>query len=262
MKKGGQVTIFIIIGIIIVGAIILFFLFRESLGITIGESPAKNPNSFLESCLEDKIQEGVDKLLMQGGYIEPVLYKNFKFENEKDPVKISYLCYTQANYVPCINLKPMLIKHLQNELNDSIYDDVGNCFNSLTSSLEKQGYDVDARYNGFDLNLDEDKIVVNINSEIILTKTGETTTQENFEIHVLSKIYDLAFVIQEIVNKESANCEFNHYDSFNYPEFDINKDTTSDSSIIYRIKYRESNDEFRFAVRGCVIPSGFGLKIE
>jgi len=262
MKKGGQVTIFIIIGIVIVSAMILFFVFRKDLGITVGESASKNPNSFLKTCLEDKIQEGIDTLLLQGGYIEPVLYKNFKFEDEKEPTQISYLCYSEADYLPCINREPMLIKHLKNELNDYIYDDVGNCFNSLTSSLEKQGYDVDAKYNGFDLILNENKIVVKINSEITLTKTGETTKQENFEVISYSRFYDLAVMAQEIINKESVNCEFNHYDSFNYPEFDIEKHRTSDSSIIYEVEYEDSEEKFNFAVKGCVIPSGYGLEIE
>ena len=45
-----------------------------------------------------------------------------------------------------------------------------------------------------------------------------------------------------------------------YPELDIDKYRTIDSSIIYNLKHIESNEEFRFAVRGCVFAPGFGLE--
>lgn len=261
MGKKGQVTIFIIIGIVIVSAVVLFFVIQGGVkipGIGTGE---KNPNSFLESCLEDSIKEATRTLSLHGGYIEPELYKNFKFENE-DPMKIGYLCYTPEDYIQCVNQEPMLIKHLKEEIYDYIYDDVKNCFNSLTSSLDSQGYAVDTNYRNFEIDLNDNDIIVNIDAEVTLTKSGETTTQENFEVAVQSKFYELVSVAQEIVNKETINCEFNVADIGSYPEFDINKHKTADSSIIYTIKHEDSDEEFRFAVRGCVMPPGFGIELE
>ncbi len=261
--KRGQVTIFIIIGIIIVSAIVLFFLFKSGVKIPgIGVGKEINPPSFLESCMEDKIKEAVNLISFQGGYIENPLNIYFKFEEENSPVNISYLCYNQADYFPCVNQEPMLLKHLKEEIYNYISDDVRNCFDSLTLSLDKQGYTVDSKYRGFEINLEEKKIIINIDAEITLTKSGETTKQENFEIIILSRFYDLAIVVQEIINKEATTCEFNHYNMFSYPNFDINKYKTSDSSVIYKIKHEDSNEEFRFAVRGCIMPPGFGLELE
>lgn len=263
MKKGGQVTIFIIAGIVIVSAVLLFFLFRSGVKIPgIGIGKETSPPSFLELCIKDKVKEAVNILSSQGGYINPSLYKSFKFKDENLPINISYLCYNQANYLPCANQEPMLIKHLEEEIYNYIFDYVGNCFDELTSSLDKQGYSVDTKYEGFEIDLEEKKIIIDIDGELILTKSGETTKQEDFRVIISSRLYDLSLVVQEIINKEATTCEFNNYDMSKYREFNINKYRTSDSSVIYKVKHEDSEEEFRFAVRGCVMPPGFGLEPE
>ena len=69
-NKVGQVTIFIIIGVVIVSAVVLFFMFRDNLfteSIPTSIEPAYK--SFL-SCLENEVFVGVDILESQAGYIE------------------------------------------------------------------------------------------------------------------------------------------------------------------------------------------------
>lgn len=257
----GQVTIFIIIGIVIVSVVSIFFLIRAGIFPNVGEKLEENPNSFLESCLEDSVKEGIRIISSQGGYVNNQLNKTFKFSDEDDFSDISYLCYTNEDYNPCVNQEPMLIQHLKNEIKNYIFNDVEDCLDSLILSLENQGLNTEIVNNGFEIELEENKVNININSELTLTKTGETTKYENFKVIIPSKFYDMALVTGEIINKEVTNCDFNIYDAFDYPELDINKHITSDSSIIYRIIDRESGDKFKFAVRGCVISSGFGINV-
>ncbi len=257
MNKKGQVTIFIIVAVIIVSVIASFFLLKSGIVPGIGGKAEKNPNIFLSSCLEEKVREGVKLISIQGGYIENPLNKAFKFEAEESPVNISYLCYNQNNNLLCVPQEPMLIRHLKKEINDYISKDVESCFNQFTSSLEKQGYYLDASYRRFEIELTEGKININIDAEITSTKSGETSKQKGFKVIVLSKFYDLALVVQEIVNKEATAGEFNHYDIFGYSQFDINKYKTSDSSTIYSVKHRDSNEEFRFIVRGATMRPGW-----
>ena len=259
MEKRGQVTIFIIAGILIVSSIALFFLFRSGVVPGIGGKAEQTPNVFLEACIEDKIREGIELISLQGGYTENPLSIYFKFEDENLPVNISYLCYNQLPYALCMPQKPLLIQHLKNELKNYISEDIKNCFGELTENLGKQ-YVVEANYQGFEFELIEGKVIVKIDGEIVLTKTEETTKQEDFEIIILSRFYDLANMVQKIVNKEATTGDFSHYNLFLYSDFDINKYKTADSSVIYSVKHRESNEEFRFAVRGGVMPPGFGLK--
>ncbi len=257
MKKKGQVTIFIIIGILIITAFVFFFLFRQNVLPGINEKPEENPGGFLEVCIENKLIEGIELISSQGGYINNPLNRTFKFSEEQDFTDISYLCYNQNYYLPCINQEPMLIQHLKEEIYNYISEDVRNCFDNLVLSLDKRGYVVDATYDGFEIELMPKKVVVNIDGELILTKSGETTKQENLDIIIPSRFYDLAVVVQEIVSQEARFCHFEHLGfMLFYPQFKIDKFRTGDLITIYTVEHRNSKEKFRFAVRGCVIPPG------
>ena len=253
-----QITIFIIVGIVLVSLIALFFFFRDGGLPDIGGTGDVNPDSFLDSCMEEKIKETIGILSAQGGHIKSQLYLDFKFSDENLPTNISYLCYNHNYYLPCINQEPMLIQHLKEEIYNYISEDVENCFDDLTASLENQGYVVDARYSGFEVELMEKKLVVNVDGELTLTKSGETSKKKGFKIIVPTKFYDLAVVVQEIVSQEARFCNFEHLGfMLFYPKFNIDKFRTGDGTIIYTIEHRDSKEKFRFAVRGCVIPPGF-----
>ena len=257
MKKSGQVTIFIIAGILIITAVVFFFLFRQGVIPGIGEKPEENPGGFLEVCIEDNLIEGIELISSQGGYAENPLNRTFRFSDEKDFTDISYLCYNNNNYLPCINQEPMLIQHLKAEVKNYVLDDVKKCFDNLVLSLGRRGYVVDAAYNGFEVEFAEKKIIIGIDGEIILTKSGETTKQENLEIIIQSRFYDLAVVVQEIVSQEARFCHFEHLGfMLFYPKFNIEKFRTGDGIIIYTVQHKDTQEEFKFAVRGCVIPPG------
>jgi hypothetical protein len=256
--KRGQIVIFIILGIILVAIVALFLIFGKKIIPEIGLVKETSPASFLESCIEDEVKEAVEIISIQGGSANPELYKTFKFEDETDFTNIAYLCYTQNYYLSCINQEPMLITHLKDEIKTDISDEVETCFSDkLTSSLSKQGYTVDAKYKGFDIELTRGKIIIDIDGELVLTKTGETSQREDFRIIVPSRFYDLAIVVQEIISQEAEFCHFEHlgYMLF-YPKFNIDKFGTSDSITIYTVEHEDSKERFRFAVRTCVIPPG------
>ena len=246
--KSGQVTIFIIIAIIIVALVALIFILRKDIeipGITGGEI---QPRSFLQTCLEDKIQEGTKLISEQGGSINPIFYKEFKFENEESYTNISYLCYAQDYYSPCVNQQPMLISHIEDEIKTYISSDVRSCFIELVESLEGQSYEVSDRYNGFDVELGERKIMININAELTLRKQEESSRQEDFEIGFPSRLYDLVIVTQRIINKEVLNCDFDVVEhSQLYPEYEIEKSSASEFSKMYTIRYKNSPEFIRFA---------------
>ena len=256
MKERGQVTIFIIAGVLIITAVALFFFLRQGMIPGMGGKPEENPNLFLEICIEDKLIEGVELISSQGGYIENPLNKTFMFTEEGFFSDISYLCYNQNNYLPCINQEPMLIQHLKQEIKNDISDDVETCWNNLISSLQDK-YDVVnvEEYEDFEIRLAPNKIIIDVDGKIILTKSGETTEQENLEMIIPSRFYDLAIVVQKIFSKEAVSCDFdNSRFMIFYPEFKIDKFIiTSDSTKIYTVEHRNSKEKFRFAVRGCVI---------
>lgn len=243
---------FIIVGIMIVSIVIIFILLRNVSKPDLSLSPDKNPNAFLSSCYKDNVEKSVDLLMKNGGYINPPLYLDFEFENE-DVSRISYLCYYENYNMPCVNQEPMFIQHLKDEIKNYIKDDVKNCFDNLGVSLENDGYVVQAVYRGFDISLDEKGVSIDIIGELTLTKSGETGKETGFGTRISSNLYNLAIVSQRIVNDEVRNCDFDYINYMTiYPEYDIDKVITLDKTKIYTIKQADSEEFFRFAVRGCV----------
>ena len=257
MKRGGQVTIFVIMGVILISAIIMFFLFREEVTTDTTGRPEENPESFMNSCLEGKIKKAVEVISISGGYPNNQLHKNFKFENEGIFVNVSYLCYNQNSYLRCINQKPTFMEDLKTEIKNYISDDVENCFNEMTDGFVQKGYAVETNYRDFSVDFLPKRVIVQTDSDITLKVSGESAKEENFEITIASRLYEIAFVVQEIVNQEARFCYSEILGiSLLYPDFIIDKFRTGDSTVIYTIEHKESKEKFRFAVRGCIIPPG------
>jgi hypothetical protein len=263
MKRGmklnsrGQVTIFIIIAIIIVVGGALFFMFKEGIIPQIGGGLEKDPAIFLQTCMDEPVQDILNTLENQGGFMENELYKKFKFTEEDDYTNIPLLCYTKDYYVPCINQHPMYISEVNQEVKEAVAPIIEDCFDSLTQSLQKQNDAVEVTPNGFEVEFQEDRIIFNIDSKIVLTNAGETTTQEDFKIGHPTMFYNLLKVVQEITSQEAEYCYFENigYMAF-HPEYDIRKFRTGDSILIYRVKDERTEEQFKFAVRGCIRPAG------
>jgi hypothetical protein len=253
-NKKAQLTIFIIVGVLIVGAIAFYFLFRQGLIPDISGGKEINPNSFLESCVEEKISEAVEIISVQGGNINPKLNKRFKFKDEESAVNISYLCYNKNLYDRCINQFPSLTDHIETEIENYIDDDVQICFNKLIENLEKQNYDVTKNYNGFEVELTLEGVKLLIYGEIDLIKNGESLKMQNIGTIIPTNLYELVLISKSILNSETEYCEFN-VNSYMliYPEIKIDLFKDSVGEKIYTIKNREIDNYFRFAVRGCII---------
>ncbi|MBU3907070.1 MAG: hypothetical protein KKA64_02350 [Nanoarchaeota archaeon] len=258
-SKRSQITLFVIIAIIIVAVILLFFLLRGGIIPEAGGKSVKNPEAYIDSCIKPHVEEAVEILLKQGGSINNTLYREFKFEGENEFQKISYLCYTQNNYASCINQQPMLIQHLKEEIKNYIENNVKSCFQDLETGLKNEGYEVSSGDLSFDVELLPKKIVIEMNKDLTISKSGKISHYQKFNIVSLNNIYDLTVVAQEIISQEARFCNFEQvgYMIF-YPQFEISKFRTGDSTIIYSVEHRKSKERIDFAVRTCVIPPGIG----
>jgi hypothetical protein len=246
---------FIIFGIIIVAIIALFFVFHPQLSPFNKTSP-ETSEAYLKNCLEDNLKNTLQKIFQQGGYINNSLDRKFKFSDEEEFTDISYLCYNKNNYLPCINQEPMLIQHLEEEINNEMAKQVEKCVQDLKDNLnENNGEKI--IYNGFEVKMFPKKIILDFNMSLILEQTGERTLQENFEIVYPTRFYDLAIVVQEIVSQEARFCHFESQ-GFNllYPEFKIKSVKTPQLDKIYRVTNTFSGEDFKFAVKSCSIPPG------
>ena len=258
-NKSGQVTIFIVAGILIVAIVLLFFFLNSK-----EDEPPQgttSPESILETCLKQDVYDAVDLISMQGGYAKiPQLNVSYKFDNEQ-PSKIAYLCYTSGEE-NCIPTYGLIFTHMKEEISTQIEDMVHDCFTSIGQELDSQGFTVDATYNGFEFDIEYKKLIVKIKGEMTTTKADKTITKKDIEVEFPSGLYEiLVFPVQDIINAEAyfEDCYFDHvlYETLIHPGLDVNKEQLSSGPRIYTITDEQTKERYRFAVRSCVRGAGW-----
>ncbi len=128
MEKKGQVTIFIIIAIIIVAAGVLVYSFYPQIKSSLGGG-IKNPQAFIQECIEDELEETVELVSLQGGDFNPKFFSTF------DGIKIKNLCYTAQYCALCSVQEPQLKPYIEREIKENIKDTADACFNSFEKEL-------------------------------------------------------------------------------------------------------------------------------
>ena len=250
-KKKGQVTIFIIIGILIIVLGILIYAFYPQIKTTFGFE-ADNPSAFIQECLEEKIVNDLDMLSLQGGSLEPEHY--ILYENEK----VEYLCYTNEYYKTCVVQQPMLKNHIEAEIKESIQERVTECFDNLEKNYLGKNYGVELREGGVEIELLPKRVIVTSNRSLILTKDG-TEIYDSFEVIVHNNIYELVSVANSILKWETnlGDSETTTYMNY-YHDLKVEKKKQTDGSTVYILTDRNNGNKFQFSSRSIAWPPGYG----
>ncbi len=252
--KRAQVGIWVILGVVLASTIILFFLISQQSGIIKpgeGES-VFDAQSFIETCTRQYVEEAVELMLPHGGFVAP---KNTVFFNNTE---IEYICENRGFYSPCIQQHPMLLNEMKTEIREFIAPRIAGCFDDMEREFEKRNSDVNFESElGVGVNLQEDKILVDIERKTTVEKQGETRRFDSFVVVVESPLYNLGRIAMEIANQEAQYCYF-EYVGYNilYPRYQIKKYTMSHPTKIYVVKDNKSRKEMNIAIRSCAIPAG------
>lgn len=252
LGKRGQITMFIIAAIAIVVIIALVVLLKG--GVQVLAGPEINPNLYISNCMKTATTDALDKMLPQGGFVNTE--NNSKMYNN---TKVAYICYTKGNYLPCVNQHPDYLADLKNELVSYVQPKTEQCFDSLKTELEREGYSV-----SFDsplavtADIMPEKVTMKAERQMTTTKQGQAKRYDEFEIEIITPLYDLANVAIEIASQEASYCYFEYLGyMLGYPQFFIKYDKMSDSTKIYQITDKPSGKTLNIAIRGCAIPPGF-----
>lgn len=253
MNKRGQITIFIIIGIIIVVLAILLFLFFPQIKTTLGFSDL-NPSEFIQDCIEEEISDNVLMLSAQGGSLNPEHY--ILYNNEK----IEYLCYTNEYYKTCVMQQPMLKEHIESELADSIKIETNDCFNAMKENFEKRGYSVNLKQGAAEVELLPNRISVNFNNALTLAKNEQTEKYDSINVVLNNNLYELISITNSILNWEAryGDSETTTYMNY-YHDLKVEKKKQSDGTTIYILTDRNNQNKFQFASRSLAWPPGYGV---
>lgn len=253
MQKGGQVSVFVIIGIVAVAAIILmFFLFRsveeKAREVTDTEqylqSQINDIKKEVVECISDVSNDLLDRFYKGGGHLNPVRYANY-YGN-----KVGVLCYKVEESESCKNM--MFSKaDIMQQLIPELERDIPECVEAKLDAFRDKGYDVEVGEFLLDkdkLIFDEDMLLVSINYPIELTKDNFDDIQEEFTVSIDTSFWKIAEIVDEIVNKHARDDILDVASmSTSNVYFEIGRVSYS-SGNVYMIKERGADDIFYFAV--------------
>jgi len=248
-NKKAQITIFVILGLVIFASMVLLFI----LLISPPESSVideNEPAAFIENCVAEAAGEAIKTISENGVHISPKGYVEYNGS------EITYLCYTSDYYEACVNQRPLLIEHFQNQISDFIRLQVSECFSTLKNGLENR-YDIETGELSIDTNLYSKNVHIDIKKKFKMSRDGDVRDLNKFNMQMNHPIYDLLTVAIEIVNQEARFCNFDELGyMILFPEQDITKFVTGDDNTLYTITDTFTGKSFRFAVRSCVLPAG------
>jgi hypothetical protein len=245
--KRGQVSVFIILGILLL--IVLILLFSRDIGFD-SLFTSQSPFEEIESCAQNSVEEGLKVLSLQGGSIEPENY--YLYEGKM----VEYVCYSEKEYENCVMQKPILTNSMADELVRYSKPTIGGCLDSVRSSLESRGYDVVFKDPEISIELVPDNVLVDIDIDLRIEKDGV----ENYDVirtGIKSKIYNFAMIAGSISQWETryGDSETLNYMLY-YPSLKVEKKKQSEGSTIYILTDRETDEKFYFATRSLAVPPG------
>ncbi|MFA5019544.1 MAG: hypothetical protein WC533_00415 [Candidatus Pacearchaeota archaeon] len=257
-SKKGQVTVFIIIAVVIVGLLILFFAFTDSgRGIVNRVFGIEyDVNSNLKNCIEKnpQIKNSIDVILSQGGSANP------EHAYMHDGKKLEYLCYTNEYYKTCTMQKPLLLQGIEKEAKDAVKDEIIGCINQVEKELKASGYSVASGNINFTLEFVPSEIKFIIDYPITISRSETSARFDSpFEVSVKSNYYDLIMISTSILNYEArfGNSDPVVYMAM-YPNIRVEMLKQGDGSTLYYVSDRDSKESFNFAVKSLVFPVGYG----
>ncbi|MFH1290281.1 MAG: hypothetical protein ABIH92_02620 [Nanoarchaeota archaeon] len=255
-RKKGQAAMWIILIVFLVAAIALFLLLQGEVG-SINPIPSDainfEVNSYLSRCVGLEVEKAVSIMLPQGGFIAPTNYRLF------NRTTVEYICETKSYFEPCINQHPVLINEMEGEILGYISQGINACIREMEYEIEKYGGTsvVDSGGANVDVELEYDKVIVKINQGITVNEKDVVRNFNEFVVNVMSPIYNLGVIAQEIANQEASFCYFETTGySLANSRYKVVRKVLTDQSKIYVITDGKVEESMLVAVRSCALPEG------
>lgn len=247
-----QVTAWVILTIFIVALLLAFFIFKGKPVDQGIRDTFIRPD--VEKCSTKALEEVINIILPQGGFVNPANFKTYK------DINISYLCRNVGSFLPCINQHPMFLNEIKREILDYTTPRVEKCFSNMKDDYVKKGYEADVSHMNISVEMAPNRVFLDIRGKITLVKGEETKTYDNFDVGITSPAYDLINTAIVIAENEAKYCYFEYVGYMMlHPELDIKKYTMSDYTRIYSIEDKLSGKTMNIAIRSCAIPTGLGI---
>ncbi len=253
MRKRGQVSVFVIIGIVAVAAIIFVFLLFRSVEEKAREvrgteeylqSQLGDVKREIEECAGDVANELLDGLYDGGGNLNPERYANYYGK------RVNVLCYEVEEDESCYNFM-FTKREVVEQMLPVLEQQIKECADEKLIFFEDQDYSINRGEFLLDKDrfiFDDARLLITINYPITLVKENDEQTEEKFSAAANTNFWQIAGIAGEIVNSHAKGGDINIVSlGMRNIYFEIDRTLYSEGSV-YMIKSRYGDQRiFYFA---------------
>ncbi len=204
MARKAQVTLFIILGLILLLSTGIFIYYASTskeaeLSLIPDEIDKSSFISYVESCLDATTENVLALMERQGAMYEPMYYKLW-YGN-----KIAYWCYGEGTN-QCVNTL-FTKKDAADQIIYGVKQEITNCLDFV--GFEAQGYELSAGVLSGTAVIAENNIDLSIKYPIRLTKGEQQIIVQDFHSSLKHPLGHLMTVAEYIINEEATKGAFN-----------------------------------------------------
>jgi hypothetical protein len=198
MKRKGQVSVFIIIGIVIVALVGLVLFFTST---SKGDVPPPSASNefdeyfrFYQSCLNKNAEGTVIETALNGGYYEkPAMSVNILFND------YPYYLDKGKEYFPTRTV-------IESELSKMMVVYADECFNSLKEVIPS-GYILEKGETKVTAKITANSVQFDITSPVTIGRESKKRTKEGYKTTVSARIDEIYNAIEEFITLQKQNSE-------------------------------------------------------
>ncbi len=228
-KRGsirGQVTIFIIIAIFIVALGITFYIFREDIGGKTNSNIAP-VITFVQDCIDKTFEESIYAVARNGGY------SGYNYIEKTNEDGITYYLIDEKNYMPSKDrIELEIAEYFNNKL-----------FLCTQHFIAFNDYQIEEGNLETTIDIEEEKIFLEMNYPLAIKKDKERTIVKNFESELeipFLKVYNSVqnFILQQepIKNSICLNC----FQMANNEDIQVDVENFYNGETIFTFMYNSS----------------------
>jgi hypothetical protein len=243
MVKKGQVTVFIIAGILIIVAIALIFVFKDAVisGLS-GERDVQSQlniqmqgiTNVVSDCVDEKSVELVERLSLSGAVLNPLQVKHYYSK------EISILCKKIGD--TCYNVIPSS-ESIEKDIEGYMVEHLASCIDIF--GFESGDLEVNAGEFSLDATINSNSILYEIEYPVTLILGTSERVKETFVKGYKTSFGEILNVVKDVVEGESLG-EFDYIEySVDNPKYWIELRDTADTKVY---KVVSGNEEFWFGV--------------
>ncbi|MBU4352514.1 MAG: hypothetical protein KJ939_05545 [Nanoarchaeota archaeon] len=255
MNKRGQVTVFVILGIVVVALIVLLLAFRKEIIPT--SATTENLNGIMDDirdhisdCIKESAEGPLERIALQGGYLS-VPAGSYRLWNDNT---VSFLCYNQQNTERCMN-RLLTREKMEEELSEAVKQELASCIDvqSFSSGIIKTFEVVLSQPMKLTTSIMKDQVVFNLNYPVTLKSksSDNVVTEKEFSVPVEVPLGELYEVALDILDAETS---IGRFDTLTYMLAKMSRYTLylhkPYPDKIYQIQMRDGDYIFQFAVEG------------